>query len=375
MPKTPPLRIVGANKAPTDPLDPVGLGLMSVIPLVPESVLSKHKSLVPTDTRFRAAARLQQSLWRQDRDLPIGAYLDAGRKRIKLGSRITDNAGRDGANFLSPEIAALVRRECAYRELGALIEVDRLRANLLSSMPMCFNLFGPLKLDLRQAARFMAELFPGLMSEVRAIRFEHSPGRGKVSYTADYSAFDVAVYGLSPEGKRVLVAFEIKYSEAGGEPVPSRISERQLVIGVTGGLYDDPDDPALFGPAFQQLTRELNLAQAIVDHGDVDEAVFVLSGPRLNHHVAEMGEGFAQKLNAPIPFPGKARFAALTLERLVEALLAIGMVSHATAFHRRYLDFWQVDGQLELEAVEVVPSRTKAGKSKGSPEPVALPAP
>ena len=373
MPKISPLRIVGAKKAPTDPLDPVGLGLMSVIPLVPESVLFKHKSLVPTDTRFRAAARLQQSLWRQDRDLPIGTYLDAGGKRIKLGSRITDSAGRDGANFLSPEIAALVRRECAYRELGALIEVDRLRSNLLSSMPMCFNLFGPLKLDPRQATRFMAELFPGVMSEVRAIRFEHSPGRGKAGYTSDYSAFDLAIYGLSTEGKRVLAAFEIKYSESGNEPVPSRISERQLAITASSGLYADPDDPALFGPALQQLTRELNLAQSVVDHGDVDEALVVLSIPRLNHLVAEMGESFAKKLNAPAP--GKALFAALTLERLVEALIAIGMVSHATAFHRRYLDFWQIDGQLDLEAVEVVPSRTKAGKSKGSSEPVALPAP
>lgn len=373
MPKTSPLRIVGANKAPTDPLDPIGLELMTVAPLVPEDVLVRHKCLVPTDTRFRAAARLQQSLWRQDRELPIGAYADADGKRVKLGSRITDAAGRAGANFLTPEIAALVRRECTYRELGALIEIDRLRTNLLSSMPMTFNAFAPLKMDLPQATRFMAELFPGLMSEVRAVRFEHSPGRGKTSYSSDYSAFDVAIYGLSTDGRRILAAFEIKYSESGAEPVPARISERQLAITAASGLYVDPDDPALFAPAFQQMTRELNLTQSLIDHGDVDEAVFVLTAPRLNHLIGEMGESFARKLNTPAP--GKARFVTLTLERLVEAMVAIGMLAHAKAFHTRYLDFWQIDGQLDLEAAEVVPTRTTASKNKGPSGPVALPAP
>lgn len=271
--KTSPLRIIGPTSAPIDPLDPGDLGPMSIVPIVPDEVLARHKCRVPTDTRFRAAARLLQSLWRADRDLPVGSYVDAAGKRIRLGSRITEVAGREGRNFLTAEITSLVRRECAYRELGALIEVDRLRT-------MTFNLFGPLKLDLRQASRFVAELFPGLMSEVRAIRFEHSPGRGHDAYTGDFSAYDVAFYGLSATGKRVLVAFEIKYSESGSEPVPSRISERQLALTANSGLYAEPEEPALFSMAFQQVTRELNMSQSLIDHGDIDEAVFVLAGPR-----------------------------------------------------------------------------------------------
>src|SRR5690606_23827983 len=133
---------------------------------------------VPTDPRFRGAARLLQGLWREDRELPIGAYVDADGKRVRLGSRITEAAGKQGGNFLSPAIAALVRREAVFREIGAMIEIQRLRENLLSSMPLTFDLFGPLKLDLRQATRFIAELFPSFMEEVVAIRFEHSPGRG-----------------------------------------------------------------------------------------------------------------------------------------------------------------------------------------------------
>jgi len=44
------------------------------IPLLPEPILSQHRCLEPNDTRFTAAARLLQSLWRQDQNLPIGRH-------------------------------------------------------------------------------------------------------------------------------------------------------------------------------------------------------------------------------------------------------------------------------------------------------------
>ena len=349
MPKKSPLRLTSPATV-ADPLDPIALGPLPVVPLVPEDILVRHKAFVPTDNRFRAAARLLQALWREDRELPIGSYVDADGRRVRLGSRITEAAGKQGVNLLSPEIAALVRRECVYRELGAMIEVDRLRENLLSSMPLTFNIFAPLKLDLRQATRFMTELFPGVLTEVRAIKFEHSPGRGRESYTRDYSAVDLCIYGLNSTGQRVMVAWEIKYSEGTFEPTPNRTSDRQLAITANSGLYRDSEDPGLFLNPYQQLTRELNLCQSILDHGDVDIAVFVLASPRLNHLTQAMGESFGQLLNPPQD--GRAAFVSITLERVLEALVSIGMVAHAQALHRRYFDFHLVDGELELEAAE-----------------------
>ena len=64
-------------------------------------VLKKHHVHEPLDTRFRSAARLLQALWREDRNLPIGSYVNEHGKRRKLGSR-------------------------AYREIGALIDAERL---------------------------------------------------------------------------------------------------------------------------------------------------------------------------------------------------------------------------------------------------------
>jgi hypothetical protein len=92
------------------------------LPLIPADVLKKHRVHEPLDTRFRSAARLLQALWREDRDLPIGSYVNEDNKRRKLGSRISEAAGKAGGNFLTPEIAHAARREAAYREIGALID-------------------------------------------------------------------------------------------------------------------------------------------------------------------------------------------------------------------------------------------------------------
>src|ERR1700730_10394123 len=110
------------------------------LPLIPANVLQKHCVHEPLDPRFRSAARLLQALWREDRGLPIGSYVNEDGKRRKLGSRISEPAGRAGGNFLTPEIAHTARREAAYREIGALIDAERLATNLLSSMPLTFNL-------------------------------------------------------------------------------------------------------------------------------------------------------------------------------------------------------------------------------------------
>jgi hypothetical protein len=61
---------------------------------------------------------------------------------------------------------------------------------MLSSQPLCFNLFGPMKLDDALSNRFWSKLFPAKMAQFEQILFGHSPGRGGVVYTDDNTAFD-----------------------------------------------------------------------------------------------------------------------------------------------------------------------------------------
>jgi hypothetical protein len=130
------------------------------LPLIPADVLKKHRVHEPLDTRFRSAVRLLQALWREDLHLPIGSYLNEHGKRRKLGSRISEAAGRVGGNFLTPEIAHTARRETAYREIGALIDAERLATNLLSSMPLAFNLLAHWGHAPERASGYLRELLP-----------------------------------------------------------------------------------------------------------------------------------------------------------------------------------------------------------------------
>jgi hypothetical protein len=103
------------------------------LPLIPANVLKKHHVHEPLDPRFRAAARLLQALWREERGLPIGSHLGEDGRRRKLGSRISQAAGKTRGNFLTPEIAHTARREAAYREIGALIRCNLSRRSELNS--------------------------------------------------------------------------------------------------------------------------------------------------------------------------------------------------------------------------------------------------
>ena len=157
------------------------------LPLLPAELLRRHNCAEPTDTRFRAVARLRQSLWREQHGYPCGRYVDANGRPRRLGSRVSYRVGLTGVNLVDPALIPLVHHEIAYREVGAVIHVERLWTNLVTSQALTFNLFGPLKQNPRLATAVMRRLVPDLVHDVTEIRFEHSPGRGHPAYTADHT--------------------------------------------------------------------------------------------------------------------------------------------------------------------------------------------
>ena len=316
------------------------------LPLIPEDVLKKHACHEPLDTRFRSAARLLQSIWRSDRGLPIGSYVGEDKKRKALGSRISVAAGRAGGNFLTSEIAHVARRESAYRELGAMIDEGRLMTNLLSSHPLTLNLLSPLKLELAQATCALHELIPSFAGTATQVLFEHSPGRGNPRFLGDYTAFDALIRYRTPEGRYGFVAFEVKYSESMREPVP-QMRNRYDEVSEKSGLYHDPSDPALRANPLQQIFREHLLAATLVDEDVYSEGYFLVVAPALNHHVQQAAETY-QTLLAP-PDERKVRFLNITLEQMI-AVIRLCDSAHADALHRRYCDWWLVDGEIELAA-------------------------
>ncbi|MCJ7997027.1 hypothetical protein J5N58_21405 [Rhizobium cremeum] len=340
-----PIAVARTQQHPT--LDPAGLGSIPGLPFVPDTILRRHRAFIPTDNRFRAAARLLQALWREDRNLPIGG-IHPGRegKSRRLGSSIAMSAGMTGANFIHPAIARLAKREMIYREAGAAYDDIRLWTNLLSSQPLVFNLFAPLKLHLPTATAVFEALAPGFMPEVTEILFEHSPGRGDLRFSGDGTAFDLLVRGFGPARQRRFIAIEVKYSESGQEPLP-RFSGRYDEIAPSSGLFIDAAAPALRANPAQQLFRQMCLAHTMIETGLYDEGLHLFIAPGLNAPAQNVATSFVRHLASPQD--GKLPFMALTLERLIEVLADVGTPGHARALHRRYCDWWLIDGELQLE--------------------------
>lgn len=315
------------------------------LPVVPQTVLRRHKVHERFDHRFRACARLLQSLWRAERGLPIGAYVRSTGQPYRLGSMIAAKAGEAGLNFLTPDIARLARREVAYREPCALMDEKRLLTNLLSSMPLTFNLLGPLRLDLKLATKVLRRLCPDLRDvTVQAILFEHSPGRADPSLTGDHTAFDAMMIYGRPDGARGFVAVEVKYSESMTEP-QRELKPRYQEITPVAGLHQDPMSPALRTGTLQQFFRQHMLAQAALLRGDYSEGRFVVIAPRFNTPVQSAIAGYRGHLNPPTQ--KQVGFGAWGLEEVIDQLGLCGEKSYADALRRRYCDWLAVDRVIE----------------------------
>jgi hypothetical protein len=246
---------------------------------ISEENLRAHHVWVPRDSAFQKQCRLQQALWREANSIPIGHKPNGD----LLGSRIEWPRAKERLeNFITPTVREVVRAELdTARSTGKLFGEPRIYDNLLSSQPLCFNLFGELSVDLKLATRVLAKLEPQIDC-VTKIRFEHSPGRGDPRYTGDHSAFDVFVEYNGSVGKRGFLGIEVKYHEALTDKPTEHKSRYDELAAICDWWTSDPENARRNRP-LQQMWRDHLLAASIVVNHDFDEGVFVFLAPAGNN--------------------------------------------------------------------------------------------
>ena len=308
---------------------------------ISDEVLLRHHVLVGTDNAFQRRARLLQAIWREERGLPIGTHRSAA-----LGSRVEEAHARTTlSNFLTDGIRDVVRHAVlgAGRVEGQLIQEDRLFANLLSSQPLCFNLFGELARDLELATRVLHELAPERVERVTSLVFEHSPGRGDARFTDDRSAFDVFITYDSTRGTRGFFGIEVKYHEALGDPAASHRARYDELAASMGCFVSDRS--ALEKPPLQQIWRDHLLAGAMLDASlGYDEGVFVFLAPTDNVACRRAVARYRKHLT------NEESFAAWSLEEVVAAIQSVTRAHWADELHDRYLAFSRIDALIDRES-------------------------
>jgi hypothetical protein len=179
--------------------------------------------------------------------------------------------------------------------------------------------------------------------------FEHAPGRRSRVYTSDSTAFDVLVRYRTPQGSRGFIAIEIKYSEGMVDPLAG-LKTRYDELSRMSGLYLDPDSKVLRKNPLQQLWREHLLAQSMLYQGLYAEGILLLIGPEHNWRVQMAAARYQCELSETTA--RHVGFGCITLEQIIAAMAEEGDAEHASKLHRRYCDWWQVDGEIHLTSGE-----------------------
>ncbi len=295
-----------------------------------DDVLHAHHVLVHSDNPIQRQLRLLQALWRERSVLPVGLH-----RGLPLGSRLAMPFAQDTlANYMTETVRAVVRREVldATNSAGKLYTQPRIFEDLLTSQPLCFNLFGELQQDLGLASRTFAALLGAPRLQVTGVEFEYSPGRGSEHFTGDASAFDVFVRYEADGGARGFVGIEVKYAENLQGP-PARHRARYDAVADAMGVFVPEARARLRQTPLEQLWRDHLLAGSLLlDAGSgFQRGAFAVVYPGANGIVGDAVAAYRACLR------DDAGFAAWSLEDVLGAMARSGGGAWVGEVRGRYL--------------------------------------
>lgn len=289
----------------------------------------------PDVSEFKRRARAQQAWWRAQNDLPRGEHQVKG-AGVPNGSRVElAYAQATGCNFLSEPIRAAVHHRLDHPEPHQTLNTARLWADLLSSMPMCFNLFGETWADPARLAPAASALWPGHPGQAIGLRFEWSRGRRDPKYLNNRSAFDAALLFDVGADEGAVLGIETKYHEdirRERPPDPVKRMPRYLEVTEASGVFAPGWEGALVGTDLQQLWLDHLLVLSMLQHPKSKWSAgrFLVVYPAANPSVARAVERYRAVLK------DDATFGACTIEALLDTHTLHEPTTEAT-FRERYL--------------------------------------
>jgi hypothetical protein len=290
----------------------------------------------PELTEFRRRLRYHQAQWRESKGHPIGSQPIApkpgGATRL-VGSRLQLAYAREtGANFLTAGALAAAKARTSIIEPHQSFDHQRLWADLLSSVSMCFNLFGDPAADLGLADRAVHMLWPDVPGTVGEVRFAHSPGRLDPAWLGNLVAFDVAFVLDLGDGTQGIVGVVTAYHDVNRRqpPKPTRLPRYREIT----------DRSGYFGPAAIDAVNGTELIHIWLDHLLV---LSMLQHPsrawRWGRLVVVHPAGNSDFANACSRYRAllvdQSTFASVTVEELLEA--DVLPVQTTAALRDRYL--------------------------------------
>ena len=295
---------------------------------------------VPSDSKRRARYRALQSWYRES---ILGVEPGRHGSGRLVGSLLPKQRASDGLNFLDQQVASYAKRRAEQvLKDGGTLDRDRLFRNLLSSMPLCFNLFGQLGAEQPAAARVLGAMLGLEIATIDQVLVEHAPPAAK-AMLEDRTAFDAFVTYTTPTGAKGFVGVETKYTEP-FSPRPHRPDHYQRLPAYRVAGFRPGAAERLGGAATNQLWRNTLLAAATRQTSDYDLGHAVVIAGRDDPAAWRAVAAVQAELHDP---DGMLR--SVSLERLVEQCrLQPSLAGWAAQFRRRYLDLSPIAGHFPV---------------------------
>ena len=218
-----------------------------------------------SDNTWQQGLRWQQAWWRVIRlELPAGPFSAARPDRLVASTLALDAPAN--ANFLTDDVAGAVERRLRTSG-GGLVKEDRLRRFLLSSQPMCFNLFGQFQDEHRSDALlpWVRRVSPGA---VRVTRVEIEWAPPAEDHFRGGSAFDAFLEYETAGSRLGFLGVECKYHEDLRKSDVPKVRDVYKSFTAASGLWREGAVEQLDRIGLRQFWLNTLLAQSLLAKDD-----------------------------------------------------------------------------------------------------------
>ena len=304
------------------------------------------------DSLFVAKCRRLQSIFRVEKNEEIRPYNGRDGKVHYYGNYI--NCGeRSGVNFLTEYAFDYAKERVKNRKKYETIDADRLFNNLLSSQPMAFNLFCPLRKMLKESSEYATTVIKAALPmfpihKVIKVELEFIPGNYK-ELTGDKSAMDAIIRFLKEDGTEGFIAVETKYSENLGMNVAldkdTKKTRARSLEAVRELKCFNPDVEERINDGRVKLTqiyRNFLLSETYGAKEGLESYSIILAPkehPSTNNEVASLTMELREEY--------KDKLREITLEDFVGKIIDKSPEEYRFVFEKfydRYLNFGKLDG-------------------------------
>ena len=299
------------------------------------------------DSRFVAKCRKLQSIYRYEIGEEIRPYTDRYGKVHYYGNYIENGdtpreCGDGWKNFLTEYAFNYAKDRVTNRHKYETIESDRLFNNLLSSQPMAFNLFCPLKQMLEMCSEVASKVIRTALPDypihkVTKVDLEFIPENYE-KLTGDKSAMDAIIRFEDEEGKDGFIAIETKYSENLGTNVASRREKSIECIKQLKCFSPDVEQSIIAGnTALTQIYRNFLLSEMYGFYEGIQSYSIILAPkehPTTNNELESLTNVLRDEY--------KNKIKKIDLENFVNTIINNSPNEYRAVFERfydRYLNF------------------------------------